>query len=301
TELNHDFLFRNRISDEIIIGTLIKVQFIDDLCDSDQYIIKELKTNKQITLNVSQYRKRQIYLNEQYSFKKKLFLTLKDIELNEDNKNGIYVFEDDKNNKTLKKIAKEKLPNSIDLINNFKDKDIFFKIKGELKIYKCIDVISNSNIANFEFKFETEDKKPIDFKLKELIIRPKNIYLNLSRNTRYRQTELRLIEWLITNNLRAYFHLKKPVNNLEIGYVQKVLLNLKKIKKNLENFDSDDNNFLNIINIFGKLIKIPYKQLELINFDYETAMMQKKSETSIFSRFGYKLLKKINPQNVIMI
>jgi len=301
TELNHDFLFRNKISDEIIIGTLIKIQFINDLCDSDQYVIKELRTNKQLTLNVSQYSKRTISLNERYYFKKKPFLTLKDIELNEDIKNGNYVFEDDKNNKILKEIIKIKLPNSIDLINTFKDKDIFFKIKGELKIYKCIDVIFNSNIANFEFKFETEDKKQIEFKLKELIIRPKNIYLNVSSNTKYRQTELRLIEWLIKNNLRAYFHLKKPVNNLEIGYVQNVLLNLKKIKKSLDNFDSDDENFLNIINIFGKLIKIPYKQLELINFDYETAMMQKKSETSIFSRFGYKLLKKINPQKVIMI
>ncbi|GAH94889.1 unnamed protein product, partial [marine sediment metagenome] len=39
--------------------------------------------------------------------------------------------------------------------------------------------------------------------------------------------------------------------------------------------------------IFGEDIKIPYNSLEVLLFEYNTAIIQKKSETSIFSKLGY--------------
>ena len=170
-----------------------------------------------------------------------------------------------------------------------------------MHIFRCTNIIPAENLNDFVLKFSniltTED---LELKLKDLIVRPKDIYMGISRNIIYRKTEVELINWLIENKLRTFIYLKKPVNNLEIGYIQQVNVDLKKVKKQIEFINSDERNYIIVQNIFGKEKNISYKLLEILSFEYNSAMIQKKSETSIFSRFGYRLLKKFRPQKVLM-
>ncbi len=301
TELKRDFIFRNKINDEIIIGNLEHVQFLDDVSDSDQYIVNDYKTNQIHYLNVSLYSKILIDMNGKYFFQKDRPLILKDIELKDNNKEGNYVFTDYDENEIQKRISKTNLPNSTEILKNLKDHDVFFKLKGELHIFRCTNIIPAENLKDFVLKFSniltTED---LELKLKDLIVRPKDIYMGISRNIIYRKTEVELINWLIENKLRTFIYLKKPVNNLEIGYIQQVNVDLKKVKKQIEFINSDERNYIIVQNIFGKEKNISYKLLEILSFEYNSAMIQKKSETSIFSRFGYRLLKKFRPQKVLM-
>ena len=55
-----------------------------------------------------------------------------------------------------------------------------------------------------------------------------------------------------------------------------------------------------IPNIFGKEIKIPYEKIELIEFEYKTGLIQLKSETSLSSRLGFRILKKFKPDRIII-
>ena len=178
-------------------------------------------------------------------------------------------------------------------------------MKGELKIFRCINVISKEIFNDYELEFSRTIENPIEcqeslnFKLSELIIRPRNIYFSISRNVYFRKNEIELINWLLNNQLRAFIYLKKPVNNLEIGKILKLNVNFEGIEKDLNLDDRKNNDFIIVKNIFGKEINIPYKLLELITFKWDTAMIQKKSETSMFSRLGFKILNKFQPEKVL--
>jgi Zn-dependent protease with chaperone function len=300
-DLNNDFIFKNKITNELIVGKLENIQFIDNVCNADQYIITNLKTNQKDYLDASLYTKTQIKLNETYFFKKKSPLLLKNINLNENKVDGNFVFLD-KQNKILKTIRKTKLPNSIYIIENFKDHDLFLKLKGELKIFRCINVKRAENFEDYELHLDNLDNKDrLILKLKDLIIRPKNISLSISRNTDFRKSEIELIKWLVNNKVRVYIYLKKPVNNLEIGYIQKINFDLNNIKKNTNNEEISEKNFLIVENIFGKEKKLLYSSLEIITFEYNTAIIQKKSETSMSSKLGYKILKKVKPKSIFYV
>ena len=112
-----------------------------------------------------------------------------------------------------------------------------------------------------------------------------------------------MLKWLIDKRIRSYVYLKKPVNNLEIGYIKNIQINYNKSKKITENEDVDnDDNYIIVKNIFGKDITIPYRTLEIISFDYDnTALIQKKTETSFSSKMGYKIAKKFKPEKVIIL
>ena len=56
-----------------------------------------------------------------------------------------------------------------------------------------------------------------------------------------------------------------------------------------------------VTNIFNKLIRIPYNTLELISFKSETISIQKKSDTSIFSKLGYVIIRKFKPENIFYL
>ncbi len=319
--LKKDFIFKHKITDEIIIGKLEDIKFIDDICNIDQYIISDLKTNEKHHLNALYYTYTQIDLNEIYFFKNDTPLFLNHIDLNQQKTDGNYVFMDKDSNKILKPINKTRLPNSVQILKDFKDHDIFFKLKGTLNIYKCNNIISADNLDNYELELinlrKNEDPNLIKIKLEDLIIRPKNIFFSISRNIEFRQSEIALFNWLLNNQPRSFIYLKKPVNNLEIGYIQKYNIspnpkNFKQIynedqskytpnKENVISDESSKNEFIIIKNIFGNEKKIPYKILEIISFEYNTAMIQKKSETSIFTKFSYKILKKFKPQKVLSL
>ena len=289
SDFEKDYIFKNKITDEIIFGKLEDVQFLDDICDTDQYIITDLKTSQKLHLNTSLYTKMQVNLNSTYFFKKNTPMILSDIELNIEKIGGNYVFLDKDSNKILKPITKTKLPISVDNIKKFKDHEIFLKLKGELKIYRCTNVISTEIFNDYELEFSVVRQESLNFKLSELIIRPRNIYFSISRNVYFRKYEIELFNWLLNNQLRVFIYLKKPVNNLEIGKILKLNVNFEGIEKD----------FIIVKNIFGKKINIPYKLLELIAFKWDTAMIQKKSETSMFSRLGFKILNKFKPEKVL--
>ena len=305
-DLEKDYIFKNKITDEIVIGKLNDIKFIDDICDSDQYIISNLKSNEVNLLNSSMYSLIQIDLNETYFFQNDNPLILTDIEFKDDNKNGYYIFMNKDRSIVQKSILKTKLPNSIVLIQNFKDQDVFLRSKGELNIYRCVNIVGAENLEDFKIflsdstKAKNHDQEHLNYALSELIIRPKKIYLAISKNVKYRKSEVRIIRWLMDTHIRAYIYLKKPVNNLEIGYIQQVNVELKNLEKNSNKNEEYNEDIITIKNIFGKDKRILYKTIELISFEYSSAMIQTKSSTSFSSRLGYRILKKFKPERIII-
>ena len=73
------------------------------------------------------------------------------------------------------------------------------------------------------------------------------------------------------------------------------------LKKNLNEGKNEETNHITIKNIFGEKQEIPYKSLEAISFEFVTGKIQKKSETSIFSKLGYILLKKFKPKKIFYL
>ncbi|MFX1591528.1 MAG: M48 family metalloprotease [Promethearchaeota archaeon] len=301
-DLLKEYIFKNLITDEIIVGKLIDIQFIDDITDPELFIVSDLNSSHKNFLNSSKFTRVQFNLNDQYFFDEKNALTLTNIELHDENKKGYYVFLDKNNEKIRKSIKKTKLPNSVSFITNLKDIEIFLKIEGKFKIFKCINVISSYKLNNFQIEMcdLQNQENIIKYPLNELIIRPKNIYLPISRSYSFKESEINLMDWIAKKNIQIFLYLKKPVNNLEIGYIQNLNFDIQAFKKNSSKGKIDDKNLILFNNIFGKKIKIRYKELELINFEYKSAIIQLKSETSLTSRLGFKILKKFKPERIII-
>ncbi|MBA7706121.1 hypothetical protein ES703_114967 [subsurface metagenome] len=133
-----------------------------------------------------------------------------------------------------------------------------------------------------------------------MIIKPKRITLPIHRDRKFRESELQIIKWLINKDLLSYIYLKKPVNNVEIGFIRKINLKPQNIENYHKKTENNDKETLVLKNIFGKEIKIPYNKIELIIFEYTSAMIQIKSETSFSSRLGYKILKKFKPERILI-
>ena len=301
-DLQKDYVFRNLITDEIILGKLIDVHFVDDITNPEEFIITNLKTNQKNFLKSSIYSLIQFNLHEQYFLHKNKPLKLVDIELSDNNKKGYYIFLDKNDKKIQKPIKKTKLPNSVLFIKNLKNLEIFLKIKGKLKIFKCTNVIPAYNLNEIQIEISDiqNQETNIRYPLRELIIRPKNVFLSISRSFSFRESEVNLMKWLKKRHLQVFLYLKKPVNNLEIGYIQIIDVNIQKSKKDSPKGRKDDRNVIFLNNIFGKEVKIPYKELDIINFEYNSAVIQLKSETSVTSRLGFKILKKFKPERIIM-
>ncbi|MBY8983721.1 MAG: M48 family metalloprotease [Candidatus Lokiarchaeota archaeon] len=300
-ELNKDFLFTNKINDDKIFGNIVDIQFLDDISDSDQFIITNLKTNKTEYLSTSLYTRVQINLNEKYYLEKNSPLILKNIIFNDKKNDGNYIFMDNNNQEIRKSIPKTKLPNSVAILLNLKDNVIFFKHKAKLKVLMCVNVSKANNLKDYELVFSditNPDKKPLKYSLKELIIRPRSVYLSISKSQHFRKSEVKVINWLKTNHIFISIYLKKPVNNAEHGYIQNLDVKIEDPKKS-KNEEQKHSNSLSVKNIFGKNIVIPYDKVELISFEYNSALIQIKSATSFSSRLGYKILKKFKPDKII--
>jgi heat shock protein HtpX len=302
-DLNKDFLFTNKITDKIIFGNVNDVQFLDNIADSDQFVITNLKTQKKEFLNSSLYSRVQIDLNGKYYFNKNRPLILKDIVLNDKKHIENYTFIDHNRQHINKPILKTKLPNSVNFLTNLKDDVIFFKHKARIKVLKCVDVIEANNLQDYGLIFSSiddQDKTPLNYSLRDLILRPRTIFLSISKSSSVRKSEVKLINWLKRNQILINLYLKKPVNNYEIGYIQTVEFDFEKLKKKANKEEMKDKNFLSLKNIFDKNLVIPYHKIELISFKYSSAMIQKRSATSFSSRLGYKILKKFKPERIII-
>ncbi|MCK4779908.1 MAG: hypothetical protein KAT57_06970, partial [Candidatus Lokiarchaeota archaeon] len=302
-DIEKSYIFKNLITDEIIIGQLKDIHFVDDITNPDQYVILDSKTTQKNYLNSSLYSRTQYDLKEQYFLNKKMPISLINIKLDETNKDGHYLFLDKDNNEIQKPIRNSKLPNSILFIKSLKDHEIFFKVRGDLRIFKCINVIPANKLDNFKLEmidYENRATETIEYSLSELIIRPKKIYLSISKSSNFRESEVNILNWLLKKNLQSFIYLKKPVNNLEIGYIQGIKVFSQSFKNSPLYEMNKEGDRITIKNIFGNEIQIPYNKLELINFEYNSAMIQKKSSTSFSSRLGYKILKKFKPDRIIM-
>ncbi|GAG99851.1 unnamed protein product, partial [marine sediment metagenome] len=235
-------------------------------------------------LNSSGYSKTQISLKENYFWEKEGSLNLIDIDIKSDQKKSSFIFLDENGHKIIKRIKKTKLPNSEATLKMFSNKDIFFNTKGETVILRCSNVEISKNFKDSELYFESlpqnDESDKFQLKLKKLIIKPRNIYIAIRRKEMGRKSESKIFEWLIEKQLRTYFYLKKPVNNLEIGYVQDIKLDLNKLKKSTEKGKTKVSDYITIKNIFGKYQEIPYKSIEALSFEHITGVIQKKSEGS---------------------
>ena len=85
---------------------------------------------------------------------------------------------------------------------------------------------------------------------------------------------------------------------MEIGYIQDLDMSLSVIKGILLENKNDNEDNLTLENIFGEVKNLSYNSIEFISFDYDTGMIQKKSETSWFSKLGYKVLKRFKPRSI---
>ncbi|NHJ21893.1 MAG: hypothetical protein EAX91_13180 [Candidatus Lokiarchaeota archaeon] len=304
-ELNQDFIFIHKITGEVIVGKLENVRLIDDACEIDEYIVREFKTDKKVFLSSSEYSKSHVSLKDDYFMEKLGTLKLTDISLGSDQKNSKYIFSDKNGQKILKNLKKTKLPNPISFIKSFADKDVFFTTKGDTLVLRCTNVQISDNFKDSELFLENspvnEKADKFRFKFKDLIIKPKNIYINVKRNEKGFKTESKIFEWLIEKQLRTYIYLKKPVNNIQIGYIQEIHFVVENSKKKQNGGEYERGSYIIIKNIFGETQKIIYKSLETVSFEYITGKIQKKSESSIFSKLGYVLLKKFNPEKIIYL
>jgi Zn-dependent protease with chaperone function len=298
-ELKKFYIFKNKISGELTVGKLLDVKFLDDICSPDVLFVQEYKTQEKLQLNASLYIEKNINFNEQYYLDKKSPLLLSDIQLNEKKNNIKLIFKDLNGSTSYSKFAKNpKLPPSINSIAKFKNQDLFLKKKGIINVVKCIDVLPDYDLEKYQIILKNQFNESIyKFNLKQLIIRPQNIFLAISKSKSYRMYESELINWLIKSKIRTVISLKKPVNNIEIGYLD--VINLEVDEKNIHNLEDD--NFLEITNIFKEKIKIPYKQLDHLTFQYKTALLIPKSEESFITKIGYKFVKRIKPESIFYL
>ncbi|GAH10491.1 unnamed protein product, partial [marine sediment metagenome] len=42
-EIEKDYVFKNKVTDEIVIGKLKDVKFKDGVCDTDEYVVNDIK------------------------------------------------------------------------------------------------------------------------------------------------------------------------------------------------------------------------------------------------------------------
>ncbi|MGV9205009.1 MAG: M48 family metalloprotease [Promethearchaeia archaeon] len=306
-ELHKTYLFKHKVSDRLILGELKDVEFSDSAAEPDHYIIKNLNSReREEILNKSLYSKEKVDLDAQYYLTYDQPLILKDIELDSNIENANYIFMEPENEEKLKKpLKKVKLRNSIKSLEDLVDKDVFFKSSHGLEILKCVDIEKSTNFEDTKLTFQgynkngdgTSQKEQVSFTMKELVIRPNNIGLNIRRSEKFRENELKIIEWLIKNDVRSYVYLKKPVNNLEIGYIR----NLEKPDSPDPRLNYRDQITIEMENIFNEDKRILYNKLEAITFTFETAMIQKKAETSLISKLGYYIINKFKPDKYLIV
>ena len=216
-----------------------------------------------------------------------------------------FYFLDKAGHEIIKPLKETKLPNPISLIESLSSKDIFFNNKGETLIIKCSNVEISDVFKESELIFDEipQNGENIEerYALKDLIIKPKSIYINIKKSDISRESEQRVLNWLLENQIRTYFYLKKPVNNLEIGYLKDFKIYPQNPKNSQNERQTNLVSYVNVKNIFGKDVKIPYKSLEGLSFENDTAYIQRKAETSLISKFGYIFLKKFKPDKIFYL
>ncbi len=292
--LQKTYLFTNLITADKIIGVLTDVKFKDNIADGVEYVVEISGNNSQMLLETSLFKKEEVDLKETYYIKNNYPLKLENIDIINQGKDAKYIFTDSGQKKIEKEITKTKLPNSTKFLMNLKNKTVFLKIKAQLDIFKCVDVIPAKEFNDYIIIIESVGLKVVkkEIHLKDLIVKPNDIYFSLSKYEQFRKSEITLFNWVKQHRILTTIFLKKPVNNFEICYVNRINVQDKKpAEKNNENIE--------ISNIFGQIKDIPYHQIESVSFSLNSAILYLKSELSFFNVMMYKLLKKLNPKSYL--
>jgi hypothetical protein len=164
---------------------------------------------------------------------------------------------------------------------------------------KCTNVSKANTLSEFTLTMSDENET-LNYSVNELIIRPRNIYLTISKDLSHKESEEKILSWLERQKVLVFVSLKKPVNNFETGYLHSIEMGIAKDNDKTKKQGTKGIVSLAIKNIFGKEIHIPYKTVESISFGYNSAMINIKAATSFSSRLGYKILKKFKPQKIII-
>jgi len=298
--LNKTYLFTNSVNDSKIMGKVIDVSFKDDVCESNDFIVENITMNREEKINPTLYRAVEFHMNGKYFIKEQNPIVLRDIELTEDKKKGNYIFSNKIDELFKKQVDKTKLPKPMDFIDNLKGKEVFLTTKGTLSINKCVDVIPSDTYENYKISLLENDKlngtsEPDIYNLKDLIIKTSDngIGLIFYRDLNTKPYEVKILEWLKEKQLRLSVFLKKPVNNEEIGYIQE-------INVGFNDQEEVEKSFIKIKNIFGDILEIPYKKLEFVLFNHDSVVILRKDKTSIFTKLGYKVLKRVSPQKIFI-
>ena len=291
--VNKTYIFSNKIDKTKTLGKVVDISFLDDACESVELNIEYIDGKENGNIILPLYNAVEYEIGSKYLLKEKYLLTLEKIELFNDNTEGNYIFSS-KMEPVIKKSLKFKIPKSMGVIENLKDKDVFLTTKGSLAIVKCTD-IEPSNIYNDYRISILENGETSVYSLKDLIIKTSDngIGLVFFRDLGTKPYEIKLLEWLKEKQLRTSIFLKKPVNNEEIGYIQEI--NVK-----YENQLALEKSTVKIKNIFGEDVEIPFKKIEVVLFDYDSVTILRKDKTSAFSKFGYKILKRFSPQKIFI-
>ncbi len=297
---NKTYLFKNKVTKAIILGKLIDISFTNEITNPVEFIIENLEGNIKEKINPSFYSSIEFQIDGKYFFEKENPIILTKVDLLEDHTKGNFVFKSKSNDTIHKNINKTKLPKSIKIIENLKGKEVFFTTKGTISIRECTDITPSEiygdyKIALLEYADSDDNSKPIVYDLKDLIVKTSEngIGIIFYRDLNTKPYELKILEWLKDKQIRTSIFLKKPVNNEEIGYLQKNIVNFR-------NQDEIEKSKVIIKNIFGEEIEIPYKKIELVLFNYDSVVILQKNKTSIFSKLGYKILKKFAPQKIFI-
>ncbi|TXT63357.1 MAG: Protease HtpX [Promethearchaeota archaeon] len=299
------FLFQHLISKEIIIGTLMDIQFNDNICEPESYVVQVFKNGEIKALETSLYSKKRICFENTYILNNQR-LMLKDIELLDSNTKAHYIFSDIHGNIEKKAVNKTKLTYPLEFIESFEDHEIFLKQKGEIDILKCRSITSDQNnkiiitLDSNSALDPNDNPHLVTIDLDEIIIFPYRVQFSITNKTKLKKSARILLEWIYKTNQRTYFYLKKPVNNIEVGYIKEIINTSINSSLKKHSFEELNNMIkIKILTIFKEIKEIEVSQIDMISFKYKTGMIQKREELSIFTKLFYKLLKKLNQESII--
>lgn len=304
-DINHSFLFKNKINKTMIFGELIDIEFSDDITESDKFVIKNIINGEEDLLNSPLYSRYQVDLNKTYLIDNSKLLTLKRIEFKDENKEAFYVFMNENNEELRKSVKKFKLPNPIEDIENLENKDVLLKEKGNLRLCKCTNVFTDNHLENYQIELinnnQMNELEKHSFRLKDIVINPRKIYVSVKKRKKDLTFTVQILDWIIREGIRTTVYLKKPVNNIERGYFKKIEVNSKKKSMNNKFVDKEGEFRIIMENIFNTKKEISSNIIEAISFEFDTATIQKKSDISVFSKIGYRILKRLKPKEIIYV
>jgi len=311
-EIDNTFLFKNKITGKMKFGTIKDLEIKDDFSLPFNYEILNL-INKNIEhLNPFLYTKTRVSIGNRYRFKDNEPLKLRKVKLDKDQLDGIYIFLDENNEQLKKRISETKLPLSLEFITDFQNKTVFLNSKGNLKILNCLNVenhnLNNSYILELVNIKNAETLEKLKLKLEDIIVHPYRVQYEIGMGEELKEDTLPLMEWLQANEINVHFYLKKPVNNIIFGNITAIKKDAvsnrgsnykKETKKGDKTINEEKLRYdLEIKTMFNQIESLNLTSLDFLSFKYQTGTIEKKDESSIFSKLFYRTYQYLKPEKI---